>query len=319
MKTFSLALAIVFTILFCSCNNKSYETSKLDTASLSSDISPQPGTISENFQDSVPVAVSGDADPSSAKLPTKSTSANPGGMTTLLQADWDKKIIKTADLTLSVPEFANANKSVHQLVRQWGAYVASEEQVQDAEKKQISMTIKVPVAQFEELMLALAATPGEVETRKIESEDVSNQLVDTKLRLESKKQVRLKYLEFMKAGKNIEEVLKVQNEIDQMQEQIEAAEGRIKYLSTQSALSTIHLTIYQPLSGKISDPENPGFVTRSFAAISTGAAVVGDVLIGLMQLWPLWLLSFIGYVMYRKSNRRSKVANTSTTTPKQEA
>lgn len=317
MKTFSLALAIVFTTFFCSCNNNSSETDKLDTASLSSDIISQPGTISENDQDSVPVSVSGKDDPSTAKLPAKATSANPGGMVTLLQADWDKKIIKTADLTLSVPEFANANKNVHQLVRQWGAYVASEEQVQDAEKKQISMTIKVPVAQFEELMVALAATPGEVETRKIESEDVSNQLVDTKLRLESKKQVRLKYLEFMKAGKNMDEVLKVQNEIDQMQEQIEAAEGRIKYLSTQSALSTIHLTIYQPLSGKIADPENPGFITRSFAAMASGASVVGDVFIGLMQLWPLWLLSFIGFIWYRKSTRKSKVS--AATTSNQEA
>ena len=97
------------------------------------------------------------------------------------------------------------------------------------------------------MMNGLSASEIKLVERKIVSQDVTGEMIDIKSRQEAKKQMRLKYLEFLKESKNMEEVLKVQNEINGIQEDIEAATIRVKYLSHHDACSTINLTFYQPV------------------------------------------------------------------------
>jgi len=74
--------------------------------------------------------------------------------------------------------------------------------------------------------------------------------------------MRLKYLEFLKQSKNMEEVLQVQNEINSIQEEIESTAGRVEFLSHQSFYSTINLTFYQPINGYKPVDGPPAFFTR---------------------------------------------------------
>jgi hypothetical protein len=98
----------------------------------------------------------------------------------------------------------------------------------------------------------------------------------------------------------MDDVLKVQAEINDIQEEIESASGRVNYLSHQSAYSTINLTFYQPLQGYIPDNDNPGFVTRIALAFKSGFNFIGELIIGFVALWPLLLLAFIGWLGVKK-------------------
>jgi hypothetical protein len=124
--------------------------------------------------------------------------------------------------------------------------------------------------------------------------------VDTKSRLEAKKQMRLKYLEFLKQSKNMAEVLQVQNEIDEIQLQIEAAASRVAFLTQQTAFSTINLTFYQPLEGYNPTVEEPSFLDRISAAFKVGGAWIADLFVGLIAVWPLILVAFGGYFIWKR-------------------
>ena len=136
--------------------------------------------------------------------------------------DWDKKIIKTADLKLEVKDFKSYSNIVHNDAKRYGAYIASEDQSESNEKKETIVSIKVPVDQFENLLSELPSDSEKIIEKKITSEDVTGEVVDTKSRLQAKEQMRLKYLEFLKQAKNMEDVLKVQDEINIIQEEMEA-------------------------------------------------------------------------------------------------
>ena len=141
---------------------------------------------------------------------------------------------------------------------------------------------------------------GKVTEKKISSEDVTGEVVDTKSRLEAKKQMRLKYLEFLKQSKNMEEVLQVQNEINSIQEQIESAAGRVAFLTNQSAMSTINLTFYQPLEGYKPTDAAPTFLTRLSNAFKTGTGWIAELFVGLVSIWPLLLIVFTVYFGWKK-------------------
>ncbi|MEO6719405.1 MAG: DUF4349 domain-containing protein [Ferruginibacter sp.] len=214
--------------------------------------------------------------------------------------DWDKKIIKTGTLRVEVKDFKKYSESIHAVTRKFGGYIAQEQQNLTEEKSEAILSIKVPVEQFETIMNELPASDSKVLERKITSEDVTGAVIDTRSRLEAKKQVRLKYIDFLKASKNMEDVLKVQSEINDLQEEIEAASGRVDYLSHEAAYSTINLSFYQPIIGFVPTPDvTPSFSTRVSNAFKSGADFVADLFVALISIWPLWLITIGGIFIFK--------------------
>ncbi len=98
----------------------------------------------------------------------------------------------------------------------------------------------------------------------------------------------------------MEEVLQVQSEINRIQEEIEAAAGRVAYLSHQSSFSTIQLTFYQPAIGFKPIDVSPSFLTRLGNAFRSGTEWLIELLIAIIAIWPFWLVSIGGIAAYRK-------------------
>lgn len=220
--------------------------------------------------------------------------------------DWNKKIIKTASLNIEVKEYNSFNKKVLQASTQFGGYIADEQQNETEYKIENVLTLKVPVDQFQNTVDFLTTGDGKINEKKITSEDVTTQYVDTKSRLEAKRAARMRYLDFLKQAKNMEEILQVQSEIDDIQEEIESAAGRINYLSNASAMSTINLTYYQILNATAKDADNPGFFKEIRTAFVTGWKGIGEVFVGLMYVWPLIALAAFGIWMLKRYNANKK-------------
>jgi hypothetical protein len=232
------------------------------------------------------------------ELPSKQPESKP---------DWNKKIIKTADLNIETKSYPLFTKKVNETANRFGGYIAEEQQTETEYKIENVVTIKVPVDQFQSAVDYLSIGDGKINEKKITSEDVTSQYVDTKSRLEAKRVARLRYLELLKQSKNMEEILQVQREIDDIQEEIESAVGRINYLVNASAMSTIHITYYQVLDVAAKEVENPGFFKEVGNAIVTGWRGVGEVIVGLAYIWPL-LLVVVGVIWYLRKTVFAKKA-----------
>ncbi len=185
-------------------------------------------------------------------------------------------------------------------MRSLGGYVAQEEQTQSDYKIENTLTIKVPVDQFDNAVVLFTNNVEKINERKISSQDVTTEFVDTKSRMESKKQVRQRYMDLLKQAKNMEEILSVQSEINGIQEEIESATGRIEYLGHSSTFSTINLTYYQVLNSSAKDTDSPSFGTKLSSAFKTGWSWIGELFVGLVSIWPLFLLIFVLVIFYKK-------------------
>src|SRR5688572_14849131 len=217
------------------------------------------------------------------------------------KTDWDKKIIKTASLNLEVKDYNAFSSSLREKVKGLGGYIAQEEQSQSDYKIENSIAIKVPVDQFDNAVVQLTAHAEKLTEKKITSQDVTTEVIDTKSRMEAKKQVRLRYMDLLKQAKNMEEILNVQSEINGIQEEIESAAGRIEYLGHSSVFSTINITYYQILNSSAKDNEKPSFGTELSNAFNNGWSWIGDLFVGLVSIWPLLLLIFTGVIIYKRT------------------
>lgn len=223
--------------------------------------------------------------------------------------DRDKKVIKTATLKLEVKDHKRYSETLYSSIKQFGGYTAAEEQLMQEGMIETTVAIKVPVAHFESLINQLSGPETKVMERKISTDDVTTQVVDTKARLEAKKQMRLKYLDFLQQSKNMAEVLQVQQEINGIQEEIEAASGRVNYLQNQALFSTINLVYYQPLAGYHPSGDKPGFFKRVSAAFRMGMNGIAEMLVALISVWPLLVLALLAWIGWRKLKAGKPVAH----------
>lgn len=231
-------------------------------------------------------------DPGTARVQQGAPAGNP---------DWDKKILKTAILNLEVIDYGKYYSELRGNAKRFGAYVAQEEQTQSDYKIQNSVVIKVPVDQFDDALAALTVNTEKINEKKISSQDVTTEFIDTRSRMESKRQVRQRYMDLLKQARNMEEILNVQSQINAIQEEIESASGRIEYLGHAAAFSTIHLTFFQVLDPAASaTPEKPSFASRVGSAFQSGSSWVIELFLGLITIWPLLLLSFAVFLLYKK-------------------
>jgi hypothetical protein len=221
-----------------------------------------------------------------------------------VKIDWDKKIVKTATLQAEVKDFTFFSQGLAQKVKALGGYISQEQQNQSDYQIENIATIKVPVDQA---VVTLLKDIQKVDSRQISSEDVTSAFIDSKSRLEAKKEVRLRYLELLKSARNIKDIIEVQKEINGIQEEIEMVTGRINYLRHAAAMSTIHLTYYQVLNTSANDGGAPGFIEELKNSFANSWYWLGELLIGLVAIWPLVLLIvFIALLIQKKQFLRTR-------------
>ena len=287
MNCKKLLPVFILSVFIFSCNRNA-ETAAYDSTNNKTEQAP----LQTNQQEQIPVPKEPQTNFSDSASPVNTTK-------TIAPVDWDKKIIKTATLKFEVKDFKTYASDVYKTVKEYGGYIAGEDQNQYEEKQETTITIKVPVDQFESIINQLYNKDVKAIERKITTDDVGSQIVDTKSRLEAKRAIHTKYLQFFKDAKNMEEVLRVQADINSLQENMESAAGRINYLNQQAAMSTIVLTFYQP-SGIVTPQESPSFLTRVTDAFKIGGSWIASLFIGLVTIWPLILIGVLSVSIFRK-------------------
>lgn len=294
-----IAVCIPFFIASCSHDGNYRNIKQL---SPKSELSEKKKSTDQIIKDEELIATADTAAASPGPQKEENDKPVPQGKTDIPEpkADWNKKIIKTATVKLELNDYKKYNEQVRLSVKQFGGYIATEEQTQSEYQIENIVTIKVPVDKFEEAMNALPGNEAKVMERRITSEDVTSEYVDIKSRLASRKQVLAKYLEFLRQSKNMEEMLQVQNEINEIQENIESAAGRAQYLSHSAAFSTINLTYYQLLNGATSTDDSASFFNKIVNAFKNGLQWVSELTIAITSIWPFMVIIIGVYVWFKK-------------------
>lgn len=172
--------------------------------------------------------------------------ANPSGDLTVLERS-NRMIVKNANVRLLVEDTNVAIDRALQVVGDAGGYIVSSQVwYQDYygnSLKYASVTIGVPVVEFENVMRRLRGLAIDVLDETATGEDVTDQYVDLQSQLTNLEATRARIQEFLKDAKTVDEALRVNQELANIEAQIEQIKGRMNYLNDRSAFSTITLNL----------------------------------------------------------------------------
>ena len=192
--------------------------------------------------------VDGDALPKSsdALLPAPTMAAfeigNPSGENTVVQ-NTNRKIIKNADVRLLVKDTEVAVNRSTQIISDLGGYlVSSRLWYQDYYGNNLmyaTLTLGIPVDEFERALTRMRELSIRVLDETASGEDVTEQYVDLQSQLVNLEATRARIQEFLTDAKTIDEALRINQELANIEAQIEQIKGQMNYISDRSAFSTI--------------------------------------------------------------------------------
>ena len=216
-------------------------------------------------------------------------------------------IIRTGSATIEVDSLEPAIARLRLIASQLGGFVGNTSvQGGREEVRSATVEIKIPAQRWGQLLEGLKPI-GKIESQIESAEDVGEEFTDVTARVSNARRLedRLVALLANRTGK-LEEVLSVERELARVREEIERYEGRLRYLRSRAALSTMTVMIHEPAPVLGSRPGSNPIVDAFKAAWRNFVALVAGLISMMGILIPLALLAWLGWKIL-KSVRGSRV------------
>ena len=214
-------------------------------------------------------------------------------------------IIRTGNATLEVQQLDPAVGQVRVLAQRMGGFVANSSMQGGRDQvRTATLELKIPAQRFDEAISGLNPV-GKVESVHVSAEDVGEEFVDVSARVANAKRLedRLVRLLATQTGR-LQDVLSVERELARVREEIERYEGRIRFLQTRVAVSTLVVNLHEPFPILAGTPGQNPIVDafrqawRNFVAfLAWGIAASGVIL-------PLLVLALLAWMAWRRWGHR---------------
>ena len=208
-------------------------------------------------------------------------------------------------LSLQVDSAREAEASVRAIVARLGGYVVKVQTSGSDEDLSSTITFRVPAARFDEALAGVQGLAKKVFSRTVTGDDVTEEFVDLDSRLKNLEATRDRLQAFLDKAENVDEALKVNQSLSEIQGQIEQIKGRQQFLKQSASLSTITVSLAPvppPAPIVAEDSWQPLGVAREAlrGLVSFGQALASLAIV--LLVWsPVWApLALAGWWLRRR-------------------
>ena len=153
----------------------------------------------------------------------------------------ERKMIRTASMDMLVKSPKETSEKIRLLAEQIGGFLVTSEISGGEDDASASLTVRVPVNQFEQFRAQISNFGLKVESEKLETQDVTKQYVDLRARLRNLHAQETQYLGILKQARTVKDTVEVSDKLNEVRLQIDQQQAEFDTLSKQ--VDTVALTI----------------------------------------------------------------------------
>jgi hypothetical protein len=250
--------------------------------------------------------------------------------------DGQRKFIRTAQAQFRVKDVYSSALAIEDVAAQQGGFIVNNNisaQTMNTQRRPAgngklielseytvrgNLVVRVPSAKTQAFLRAIASQMEFLDQRSFDAADAQFQLLRQQLAYQREQQAQQELGQAVQSGDRLDRKADVIGARTGAKLQRDEALIQQKEFEDKIDFSTINLSLYQ--LSKIRQTEmidveavfqkhSPGFFTRLFDAMRVGWYGVLDLFIGLMNVWPLWLIVGLGLYGLRRwsvSRRKSR-------------
>ena len=215
-----------------------------------------------------------------------------------------KKIIKNGDMEIAVSNLLEAKNKISEIIKNNKAYLQSETFRNSDTSENINLVIRVPHQNFDAIINSFSDGIGAVEAKTVKAEDVTEEYTDVSIKLENKRIYLEKYREMLKNAASTKDILEIQENIRALEDEIDVAEGRLRFIDDRVNYSTLELLLFKE-KARSSATSKIGFGSRFGDSIAEGWNSFVSFLLGLISFWPFFIIIPLLIFAWKKWRRKN--------------
>ena len=212
-------------------------------------------------------------------------------------------VIRTATASVEVDSLEPAIAEVKDLARRLGGYVANSGIEAGRNRlRQAALEVKIPAARFDDVLTGLQPI-GKLETVNVSAQDVGEEFVDVTARMENSRRLERRLIDLLatRTGK-LKDVLEVEQSLARVREEIERYEGRMRYLRAHAAMSTVRITVHEPVP--VVGTAGQSVMGAAFRQAWRNFVVLASLLVqSLGIVIPLGVIAFVAWISAKRWRR----------------
>ena len=219
------------------------------------------------------------------------------------------RVVKTGAIALVVDDGDVTQRltQVQQLAAEAGGEVSDAKTSELGPTPSGTVTLRVPVDRFEEVVAAVRSLEGEVRAATTSGQDVTVEYADLEAQIRTLTAARERFLEILTGARTIGDVLAVQQRVDDVTGRIDRLEGQRRVLAAQSERATLQVTVTEADDPAVRAEEPDDGLSKAFSDAWHGFTSGVEGLIRLSGRGVLLLLCLMaGYVLIRLGWRASR-------------
>jgi len=218
----------------------------------------------------------------------------------------ERMVVYTAYISLETEEISEVMNQVRRLAESSGGYVAGSSISSYGMGTVAEITIRIPKDRFHDAVEEIEGY-GKVLDSRTTSDDVTQQYIDLRARLENLKIQEESLRAILDLARSVDEILSVQRELERVRGEIESLQGQVNYLEQTSAMSSITVRASEPLP-PFTPPGMDWGETLQTALAGLFAIVRGLVILTVSSL-PLVAIAGPLYLVHQRRRRRPACSN----------
>ena len=213
----------------------------------------------------------------------------------------ERVVIYNAYVSLETTDIQGTLARIRALAESYGGYVASSSRSTYGMQNRAEISIRVPKDRFQAAVQQIESY-GKVLDENTSSEDITQQYIDLKARLNNllKQEERLR--EILDMTKTVDEILRVENELARIRGEIESLQGQINYLEGNVEMSLIQVLLTEPVP-PFTPPGMDWGETLEVAIMGLFTVLRGMVIL-VVSLVPIAVVGVPLYYVYEQRKRK---------------
>lgn len=291
----------LYCLLLINCS----KSDKLANHEIKADLMEMKEPSSPNEDKLIPASSAVASPPPPNSISEKTVNENKSNSSQQKTDTISKKIIKNGNMQIQVGDISKAQKQVNEIIKKNKAYIQKEEFRNTDTDESLDITIRVPHQNFDALINSFSDGIGSVLSKNISSDDVTEEYTDVSIKLANKKIYLEKYRDMLKNAATTKDMLEIQENIRELEDEIDVSEGRLRFIDDRVKYSTLNLGLYKE-KVRSSATSKIGFGSRFGDSVTEGWNSFVAFFLGVISLWPFFLLIPIVIFLWRKWRGRKK-------------
>lgn len=310
IKPLTLAVALLFVFAACSSNSApQYESARSPAGGFSTSANK---SLAPEVAPTMPYyEYAADEYLSEAEIPGINPSTGGGGDEFgAAPANFERKIVRNAEITAETMDFDAASKSVEDAVKQYGGFISDRSvggnsyyRYSDVSERTLWVSARIPSERLDEFLESVGDLIN-VTYRSEYSEDMSDVYFDSESRMNALLIQEERYLSILKGATEVSDIITIEAALSDLRYQIERLKGSLNRIDDRVSFSTVNINLREVSQYNIIAASPKNFGEKLVLAFSSSLSRLGrtaeNTLLSAIENGPSFLFNLLLiFVVYK--------------------